>query len=478
MSDAELCYLPIAELARRLASRELSPVELTEAYLRRVEALDPVVHAYITITADRALADARRAEQEIGRGDVRGPLHGIPIALKDLYDTAGIRTTAHSRVYLERVPAEDAVTTAKLRAAGTVLLGKLALHEFATGAPDQDGPFPPARNPWDLERQPSGSSSGSAAALAAGLCAGALGSDTGGSIRGPASWCGIVGHKPTYGLVSRHGVIPLSWTLDHAGPMARTVEDCAILLEAIAGYDPLDDGSANVPIPDYCAALGEPVTGLRVGVPRAYLETVSALAPETRDAFDAAVEALAALGTIVVSVDLPYAEHVEAIGTGILVAEAYAFHEERFRTRYADYGKPFKDRVVRGGLWSAADYVQATRARARFCRALAGVMAEVDVIAMPTSPTPAEPFPDPARLPDPSGAPISGSGVPGRPSFTRIFNITGQPSISVPCGFTPAGLPIGLMLSGRPFEDATVLRLAHAYERAHDWHRRRPPLSG
>ena len=476
MSDVDVCYASISELAGRIAARELSPVELTEAYLRRVDALDPKVHAYVTVTADRALDDARHAEAEIGRGDVRGPLHGIPVALKDLYDTAGIRTTAHSRVYLDRVPNEDAVTTAKLRAAGTVLLGKLSLHEFATGAPDADGPFPPARNPWDLERQPSGSSSGSAAALAAGLCAGSLGSDTGGSMRGPSSWCNVVGHKPTYGLVSRRGVVPLSWTLDHAGPMARTVEDCSILLQAIAGFDPLDDGSADVPIPDYRAALAEPVRGLRVGVPRAYLDGVSAVAQETREAFDAAVDALAALGAQVADVELPYAEHIEAIGTGILVAEAYAFHEANFRSRYADYGKPFKDRVVRGGLWSAADYVQATRARARFTRALAAVMTDVDLIAMPTAPTPAEPFPDPARLPDPSGAPTSGSGVPGRPSFTRIFNITGQPSISVPCGFSSEGLPIGLMLSGRPFEDATVLHLAHAYERAHDWHRRRPPL--
>ena len=478
MSDADLCYASISELADRLAGRELSPVELTEAYLRRVEALDSKVQAFLTLTPDRALDDARRAEAEIGRGEVRGPLHGIPIALKDLYDTAGIRTTAHSRVYLDRVPAEDGVSTAKLRDAGTVLLGKLALHELATGAPDQHGPFPPARNPWDLERQPSGSSSGSAAALAAGLCAGSLGSDTGGSIRGPAAWCGIVGHKPTYGLVSRRGVLPLSWSLDHAGPMARTVEDCAILLGAIAGFDPLDDGSADVPIPDYRAALAAPVRGLRVGVPRAYLDGEPAVAPETRAAFDAAVATLAELGAQVVDVELPYAEHVEAIGTGILVAEAYAFHEAGFRTHYGDYGKPFKDRVVRGGLWSAADYVQATRARARFSRALAAATAEVDVVAMPTAPTPAEPFPDPDRPPDPSGAPTSGSGVPGRPSFTRIFNITGQPSISVPCGFSEQDLPIGLMLSGRPFEDVTVLRLAHAYERAHDWHKRHPTLDG
>jgi aspartyl-tRNA(Asn)/glutamyl-tRNA(Gln) amidotransferase subunit A len=471
MTDADLCYLSIAELARRVEARALSPVELTEAYLRRIEAIDGEVHAYVTLTALRALDDARRAEAEIARGEYRGPLHGIPIALKDLYDTAGIRTTGHSRVYLDRVPSEDATATAKLRAAGTVLLGKLAMHELATGAPDPDGPFPPARNPWDLARQPSGSSSGSGAAVAAGLCAGSLGSDTGGSIRGPASWCGIVGHKPTYGLVSRRGVLPLSWTLDHCGPMARTVEDCAILLQAIAGHDSLDDGSADVAIPDYRAALDEPVDGLRVGVPRAYLDGVRDLASETRQAFDAAVSALEPLGARVVDVEPEHLEHAEAIGTGILVAEAYAYHEENLRTRLRDFGPGFRGRVVRGALWSAADYVQATRARARFARAMWATMAEVDVLAMPTSAVPAEPFPNPANP-----APSVGGMASGRTSFTRIFNITGQPSISVPCGFTPGGLPVGLMLSGRPFEDATVLRLAHAYERAHDWHARRPAV--
>lgn len=476
MSDAELCYLPISELAGRLAARELSPVELAEAHLRRIEALDPVVHAYITVTAERALDDARRAEGEIGCGDVRGPLHGLPIALKDLYDTAGIRTTGHSKVYVDRVPDADAHATARLREAGTVLLGKLSMHELATGSPDPDAPFPPARNPWNPERMPSGSSSGSGAALAAGLCAGSLGSDTGGSIRGPAAWCGIVGLKPTYGLVSRRGVLPLSWTLDHAGPMARTVEDCAILLQAIAGHDPLDDGSADAPIPDYRAALAEPVAGLRIGVPRAYLASTSALSAEVLTAFDAALATLEGLGATVVTVELPYTEHIEAIGTGILVAEAYSYHEPNFRTRLHDFGKPFRDRVLRGGLWSASDYVQATRARARFCRAVADVMQGADLIATPATPTTAEPFPDPSATADPSGAPMSGSGAPGRPSFTRMFNITGQPSISVPCGFSSETLPIGLMLSGRPFEDATVLRAAHAYERQHDWHARRPNL--
>ncbi len=462
MSHADLCYLTLAEMGRRIGSRELSPRELTQAHLARIDALDGQLHAYITVTAERALADSRAAEDEITRAGPRGPLHGIPIALKDLYDTAGIRTTAHSLVFIARVPAQDASAAAGLREAGTVLLGKLSMHEFAIGGPDEEGPFPPARNPWDLERIPGGSSSGSGAALAAGLCSGALGSDTGGSIRGPASLCGIVGLKPTYGLVSRYGVIPLSWTLDHAGPMARTVEDTAILLQAIVGHDPRDKASAEVPVPDYRAALAESPAGLRVGVPWSYLENLPEVDAETFAVFKTAVDDLSKLGARVAAIDIPYVEHVEAIGTVILAAEAYAFHEPNLRERLADYGRPFRRRVLLAALRSAADYVQALRARGRFCRAMQAVMSDFDLIAMPTGPHPAETFAEVA------GAPRV------RTSFTRIFNVTGQPSISVPCGFTSAGLPVGLMLSGRVFEDATVLRLAHAYERAHDWHRARP----
>lgn len=462
-SVTHLTDLTIAELATRLAARELSPVEVTEAYLARIEEFNGAVHAYVLVTAERARADARAAEAEIGRGELRGPLHGIPVALKDLYNTAGIATTGCSRAYLENVPTEDAPVVTKLREAGTVLLGKLTMHELATGSPDPDGPFPPARNPWDLDRMPSGSSSGSGAGLAARLCAGSLGSDTGGSIRGPASWCGIVGLKPTYGLVSRRGVMPLSWTLDHVGPMTRTVEDTAILLQAIAGYDPLDDGSASVPIPQYRETLGTPVAGMRIGVPWEYLEGVGATTPETLEVFRAAVADMARLGVTVGPVTIPHVDLTDSIGTGILVAEAYSFHEQGFRDNFELYGRPFSSRVVRGALWSAADYVQATRARGLFRRGMAEVMASVDMIAMPTSSVTAGPFDDPSYM------------SYARPSYTRLFNITGQPSLSVPCGFTPSGLPVGLMISGRPFDDAGVLQLGHAYEQLHHWYRRTPP---
>ena len=462
-SVTHLTDLTLAELSTKLASREVSPVEVTEAYLSRIEEFNGAVHAYVLVTTERARSDARTAETEIGRGELRGPLHGIPIALKDLYNTAGIATTGCSRAYLENVPTEDAPVVAKLRDAGTVLLGKLTMHELATGAPDPDGPFPPARNPWNLDRLPSGSSSGSGAASAARLCAGSLGSDTGGSIRGPASWCGIVGHKPTYGLVSRRGVMPLSWTLDHVGPMTRTVEDTAIMLQAIAGYDPLDDGSANVPISQYRDGLGQLPEGLRVGVPWSYLENRTDVSGETLAVFREAVASLEGLGVSIVPITIPHVELTDAIGTGILVAEAYSYHEPGFREHFDLYGKPFSSRVVRGALWSAADYVQATRARGLFRRGMAEVMTTVDIVAMPTSPVPAELFDDPAATPY------------SRPSFTRLFNITGQPSISVPSGFTPGGLPVGMMLSGRPFDDLGVLQLAYAYEQIHHWYRKLPP---
>jgi aspartyl-tRNA(Asn)/glutamyl-tRNA(Gln) amidotransferase subunit A len=461
-----LTDLTIAELGPKLASRELSPVEVTDAFLRRIEQYDGQIHAYVRVTVDRARADARLAEAEIARGNLRGPLHGVPVALKDLFDTAGIPTTGCSRAFLDRVPAEDGLVVSKLREAGAVLLGKLAMHELATGAADRDGPFPPARNPWDLDRMPGGSSSGSGAAVAARLCAGALGTDTGGSIRGPASWCGIVGHKPTYGLVSRRGVMPLSWTLDHVGPMARTVEDSAILLQAIAGHDPLDDGSANVPIPDYRSALSDLPSNLRLGVPWEYLDGRADLDDEMRAIFRSAVHRLGALGARIEPIEIPDLEHADTIGTSILVAEAYTVHEAGFRARLELYGRPFRDRVLRGALWSAADYIQATRARGRFRRSVATLMTEIDLIAMPTSSTPAELFDDPDVVPY------------RHPSFTRPFNVTGQPSISVPCGYSASGLPVGLMLSGRPFEDRLVLQVAHAYERSRRWRERRPRLSG
>lgn len=461
----EVCYLAISALAEEIEARRVSPIEVIEAYLARIERLDGQIHAYITVTAERARDEARAAETAIGQGRYRGPLHGIPIGLKDLFDTAGVRTTGHSLLFADRVPEQDSTCARRLAEAGAVLLGKLSMHEFAYGPAVPDGGFLAARNPWDLERVPSGSSSGSGAALAAGLCAGALGSDTGGSIRGPASICGIVGHKPTYGLCSRAGVLSLAWSLDHTGPMARTVEDCAILLQALAGYDPSDPASANVPIPDYRVDLAKGIGGLRIGAPLDFLETVPDLEPETFAAYRTALDELRRLGATVEPVALPEARHINPIGGIILVAEAYAYHQDSFRDSPRLYGEPFFTRTLPGALLSAADYITAQRGRAKIRRGFAELMSRFDLLALPTFPHPAVTFAEDLATP-----------AWGRTSLTRMFNLTGMPAISVPCGFSAAGLPIGLQLAGRPFEDATVLRAAHAYEQTTDWHSRRPSL--
>jgi aspartyl-tRNA(Asn)/glutamyl-tRNA(Gln) amidotransferase subunit A len=461
----ELCLESIAELGARIADRSITSSELTEGYLARIERLDNALSAFITVTAERARADARRADEELARGVSRGPLHGIPIALKDLYDTAGIRTTCHSRAFLDRVPDQDAEVVGRLREAGTVLLGKLAMHEFATGAPDLDGPFPVARNPWNTERQPGGSSSGSGAGVAAGLCAAALGSDTGGSIRWPATWCGIVGHKPTFGLVSRRGVVALSWSLDHVGPMARTVEDNAIMLQVLAGHDPEDAASARVPIPHYREALAATIEGVRVGVPWSHIEaTRDRLHPEVLRSFESALDDLVDLGVTLSAVQLPYADVIAEVATHISTSEGFAFHEARLKEDPQKFGPGARNRFLQGALRSAADYIQALRARDVIRRATTELMHSVDIIALPTSPVPPTRFDDPAAYGPPT-------------TYTRLANMTGQPSVSVPCGFTGDGLPIGLMLTGRAFEDDLVLRVAHHYERSHEWHTRRPVVS-
>jgi aspartyl-tRNA(Asn)/glutamyl-tRNA(Gln) amidotransferase subunit A len=464
MSLDDLCLAPIQTLAAQIERRSLSPVELTEVHLARIDRLDGTLHSYLTVTAEQARAEARQAEQEISRGWYRGPLHGIPVGLKDLFDTAGVRTTGGSRILADRIPTQDSTVASRLRAAGAVLLGKQTMHEFAIGLPDSGDYFPPPRNPWDLERTPGGSSSGTGAALAAGLCAGGMGSDTGGSIRNPAAFSGIVGLKPTYGLVSRHGVISLSWSLDHAGPMARTVADVAVMLQATAGYDPADPASANEPVPAYLPALSGSAHGVRIGVPRSDLESVEGIETDLLRVFYESLDVLARLGAEVRDVTLPVEEARIAQPT-IMLAEAVAFHEPWLRTRRQEYGRGFQDRVLRGLFYTATDYIQALRARAAICRDLEDVMATIDLVAAPAvprvAPTYGEDVGTPARL---------------RGLFTGIFNLTGQPSISVPCGFDRRGLPIGLMLSGRAFDERTVLRVADAYEFATEWHLKRPPL--
>ena len=465
-TPTELCYMTIAQAAPLLRDGQLSPVELTRAFLERIEAIDGRLNSYVTLLPERALAQARAAEAEILRGDYRGPLHGIPIGLKDLYDTAGILTTAMSRVTPDRVPTEDATTVARLNQAGTILLGKLAMHEFALGGPDFTSLFPPARNPWNLAHIPGGSSSGSGAAVAAGLCMGALGSDTGGSIRGPASMCGIVGIKPTYGRVSNFGVVPLSWSQDHCGPMTWTVADNALMLQALAGHDPKDPTTSTAPVPDYSAALREGIAGMTIGVPRRYFfEAGPDVEPETLAAIEGALEVMAELGATVRDVDIPHVEQSRAANQTIMMGEAFAYHEHNLKTRREDYGAMVRDRFLLGGMLTISDYVQAQRVRSLIKREMADALREVDVLVTPTSPKPA------AALEGYSG----GATLTG-PSFTGPFNASGIPAISTPGGFSSDGLPIGLQIAGKPFDEATVLRVAYAYEQAARWFERRPPV--
>jgi aspartyl-tRNA(Asn)/glutamyl-tRNA(Gln) amidotransferase subunit A len=460
MSDA-IAFTTIRELGARYRARQLSPVEVTRALLARIEKLDPALHAFVTLTADRALADARAAEEALRRGDER-PLLGVPVAHKDIYLTRGIRTTGGSALLADWVPDEDATCVQRWQQAGTVLLGKLITHEFAFGIQFPGHRFPAARNPWNLAHIPGGSSSGSGAALAAGLVHGATGSDTGGSIRGPAAFCGIVGLKPTYGRSSRAGVLTLSWTLDHTGPMARTVEDCAYLLQPLAGHDPRDPASSRAPVEDYVAGIGGGVRGVRIGVVRNYF--FDGIDAEVATAFEEAMGTLRRLGADVRDVEIPTLQATHSFLL-IMLAEAYAYHERDIRTHPELYGEVLRERMLAGALVTGAEYTQAQRIRAQICDETASVLRGVDVLATPTTPKPATPF---ALAHDPS------FGFPK--SNMPPFNITGLPTLALPCGFSSSGLPLSLQLSGRPFDEAQVLRVGHAYEQATTWHTRRPPV--
>jgi aspartyl-tRNA(Asn)/glutamyl-tRNA(Gln) amidotransferase subunit A len=460
MSD-DIAYATIRTLGMHYRKRELSPVEVTRTLLDRIAQLDPKLHAFVTLTTDRALADAQAAEAALRRGDTR-PLLGIPVAHKDIYCTQGIHTTGGSALLADWIPAHDATCVRRWQEAGTVLLGKLITHEFAFGIQMPGHRFQPARNPWHLEHIPGGSSSGSGVALAAGLVVGATGSDTGGSIRGPAAFCGIVGLKPTYGRVSRAGVLTLSWTLDHTGPMARTVEDCAYLLQALAGHDLADPASSRAPVDDYLTPLGRDIRGLRIGVPRTYF--FDGIDPEVAQAFEAALTTLRQLGAEVRDVTIP-SLHTTPAFLLILMAEAFAYHERDLREHPELYGDVLRERLLTGALVTAAEYTQAQRLRARLCGETAEVLRHVDVLVTPTTPTPATSF---TRAQDPE------FGFPR--SNMPPFNLSGLPTLALPCGFASSGLPLSLQLAGRPFEEGTVLRVGHAYEQATPWHTHRPPL--
>jgi len=464
IAATDLSALTVAQAGARLAARQVSPVELASAALDRIAALNPVLDAFLLVTAEHAMTQARTAEAEIGGGRLRGPLHGVPFALKDIFATAGIRTTGHSRICADAVPAEDAESVARLQAAGGTLMGKLATHEFAHGGPSFDLAWPPARNPWAPGHITGGSSSGSGAAVAAGLVPAALGSDTGGSIRLPAALCGIAGLKPTYGLVSRLGVYPNSFSFDHVGPMAWTAEDCAILLQAIAGHDPQDPASADRPVPDYRAALTQDLRGVRVGVVRHWHEEDIATDPATVAAFDAALEVLRALGATLETVRLRPAKQYSDVKIAIAESELFEVHSAALRTRPGEFGEDFLGRALGAVLMSGSDYVAAQRERRTMLAEFTALWRQHDVVVCPTTPGP---------------APVFGAWRTElfwqKASFTAPFNVSAGPALSVCMGFA-GGLPLALQIAGRPFDDAAVLRVGSAYERATPFRQARPAV--
>lgn len=469
MIDLDLHGLTMARASQALRARAVSPLELTEAYLARIAELDPHMNAYITVAAERARADARRATDELGAGRGRGPLHGIPIALKDLFDTAGIRTTAGARIHADHVPALDCTVARRLRDAGTILLGKLNTHEYAYGVTTTNPHFGPTRNPWDLERIPAGSSGGAGAAIAAGLATATLGTDTGGSIRMPASVCGVVGLKPTYGRVSKAGVFPLSYLFDHAGPITRTVEDAALVLNAIAGYDAADPASIRTPVDDFTSDLAGGVRGLRIGVPRPYF--FSQLDDEVGAAVEHALAELRTLGADVRDVAIDGVEAGVGAVFGLVLAEAQGIHADALRSRPGDLGADVRE-ILQNPTPEAATLIEGLRARDALTVAMRAALESVDLLVTPTTPIVA------ARIGE-TTVRYAGVEEPILLAMIRCtapFNATGLPALSLPCGFTRAGLPIGLQIVGRPFDERTVLRAGQAYERATEWHTRRAPL--
>jgi aspartyl-tRNA(Asn)/glutamyl-tRNA(Gln) amidotransferase subunit A len=469
----DLTFASVADLAAMIARKEVSPVDVVRAHLDRIAARDAALGAYLTVCADAALEAARAAESALAGGRPAGALHGVPIALKDLYDTAGVLTTAGSRILADRVPAADATVVRRLKDAGAIVLGKLHMVEFAYGPEGLNAHHGAPRNPWDagVARMPGGSSSGSGVAVAAGLAPAALGSDTGGSIRIPASLCGITGLKPTYGRVSRAGVLPLAWSMDHVGPMTRSAADAALLLRVMAGYDPADPSTSVLPVPDYTAALTGEVTGLRVGLLRAYF--MDAATPEVRGAVEAAAQALARAGAVVDEVALPAVAHVGAGAYAVVASEALAYHTGWLKTRRAEYDPEILRRLQLGAFVTGADYVRAQQARTLVRAEVDAALARRDVLLAPATPLTA-PAVDERRTTLGDGPSDVRAALI---RLTRPFNFSGHPACAVPCGFSAGGLPIGMQLVGRPFDEATVLRAADAYQRLTDWHTRRPVLA-
>lgn len=460
--SGELGYLGIGELQALYRSRRVSPVEVMDAVLERQERLEPRLNAFVTVLADPARAEARAAEARFARGEASGPLEGIPVSLKDIIDMAGVRTTAASRIWKDRVPERDATVTARLKAAGAILFGKANLLEFAYGIVHPD--YGQVNNPWDTSRTSGGSSSGSAASVVAGIGCGSLGTDTGGSIRIPAAYCGAVGLKPTYGRVSRRGAGNLSWSLDHVGPLTRSVDDCARVLQVVAGHDPEDATSSRAPLPDYAAGLTGDVKGVRVGIVQEHLGPD--LAPDVRTAFDAAMR-LCADTLHVGECSIPLIEYADSALFGICLPEATVVHERRLSAHADDYAPMTRAQLEMGALVPVTDYLRAQQFRTLLRAEVDRAFERFDILAMPTVA-----FPAPAEDPE-FGDAEAGASEARR---TGPYDVTGHPAISVPCGFTGEGLPVGLQLVAPAFREDLLLQVAYAYEQRAGWFRMRPPL--
>jgi aspartyl-tRNA(Asn)/glutamyl-tRNA(Gln) amidotransferase subunit A len=471
MDKKELPFLTAIQLSKLIETKEVSPVEATQAYLDRIQEVDPKLNSYITITGEQALEAARQAEQEIAAGVHRGPLHGVPMAVKDQFNTAGVPTTGGSSILRDNVPAEDATVITKLKNAGAILLGKLNMSEFAM-AEIYNHPYGTPRNPWDLKRNPGTSSSGSGAATAASLCATSLGEDTGGSIRGPANFSGLVGLRPSHGRVSRYGVLGGSWSMDTVGPISKSVEDAAITIQAIAGHDPKDTYSWDVPVPDYRAALTGDISGIKLGVVQERMDSPN-LDPEFRDTVAKAISVLGELGASSEDVSIPLAPNAGALTMSILNVEWSNLHRPLFEPNIDELDHNNKIRFLTGSVIPAQFYYKAQKIRAVLRQQILDALEKVDVLVLPTGPVTAPPV---ESVPGIRSKEHALTGLAGRISFTGPFNLAGTPAISVPCGFSAVGMPMGLQIVGRPFAEETVLKVAHAYEQNTDWHNRRAPV--
>lgn len=465
---AEPTTLGIAEAGRLMARGEITATALTDAFLARIAAVDPKLSSFVTLTTESARRAAAQADTEMKQGFSRGPLHGIPIGLKDIYETEGVLTTGHSHLLADYIPASDAETVRRLKAGGAVILGKLATHEFANGAMTPDQPFPPARNPWNTAYQPGGSSSGSGAAVAAALCMGAMGSDTGGSIRNPAGFCGTAGIKPTYGLVSRCGIFPLSFSMDTAGPLAWTVEDNALMLEVLAGHDPNDQASVRTPKVEYATATRRPIKGLRIALARTWYEGDGngGLTPDMAKGMDEAVRVLRDLGAVVEEVVFPDVWDYHICGRVIITVEAHAIHRQEVIETPEKFGYATRRRFQLGAFISAEQYLSALRFRRKLQLDTRAAMRGYDLIMTANQWGGPEIFEEPQPI----------FHFLGKASLSMPFNVTGQPALTVCCGFGADGFPLAFQLAGRPFDEASVFAAGAAYERATPWRQRRPAL--